>query len=92
MLVELQRRATVTGAMRSVSADGGRVDDQTEKNCFNVVVTVYFITLISYARLVSGSLINCNYGFNSRFTGGFFIPEEIPEDLKKIARNVKTIK
>lgn len=64
--------ARVTGGMRSVSADGGRLHDQTEKNCFNVVVTVYFITLISYARLVSGSLINCNYGFNSRFTGSYF--------------------
>lgn len=75
MLVDLQNRVTVTGAMRSVSADGGRVDDQTEKNCFNVVVTVYFITLISYARLVSGSLINCNYGFNSLYTGGFLYRE-----------------
>lgn len=71
LLVDLQKHTTVAGAMRSVSADGGRVDDQTEKNCFNVVVTVYFITFISYAPLVPGSLINCNYGFNSRFTGGF---------------------
>lgn len=34
LLADIQQRATMTGAMRSVSADGGRVDDQTEKKLF----------------------------------------------------------
>lgn len=32
--VDLQKHGTMTGAMRSVSADGGQVDDQTEKKLF----------------------------------------------------------